>query len=274
MSIRIVLTRYGSLPGLAQLHVKRAVAAVARAGARVAEHDGAQLGLAEPLRHAVAQDAALRFSQRAGEMIALHGSVALAGDDQNGLAIRAPARRAGTRAARCGHRAGACRAGRGARRSRPCRRRPGAPRGDRTRQGAAAGSLLARAARAGARARGSVLAGAGAARAGAAGAGSTSIDVGGDARACFSPCRPSARPGSTARLRRARRCGRRSWAICRRRGSLLGLLRRSFVGRGTGLGRRRPWAPGRRTGRDAWSRRQSGRPRRPSRNRCRRARGP
>ena len=50
---------------LAQLHVERAVAAVAGAGARVAEHDGSQLGLLEPLGNAAAQDATLRFPKAA-----------------------------------------------------------------------------------------------------------------------------------------------------------------------------------------------------------------
>ena len=47
---------------------------MARAGTREAEHDGAQLGIAQPLRHALAKDAALRLSEGARQMITLTDS--------------------------------------------------------------------------------------------------------------------------------------------------------------------------------------------------------
>src|SRR2546429_677803 len=73
-----------SVPRLAQLDVEGAGAAVARAGLGVAENDGAQVGLFQPMRNAASDDAALALAhqraQAVGRLLA-----ALAGDDQHRL---------------------------------------------------------------------------------------------------------------------------------------------------------------------------------------------
>ena len=59
---------------------------MAHAGRGETEYDGTQLGLLQPLRYQTAKHAAARFSQGVRQMIAVIRFLALAGNDEHGLA--------------------------------------------------------------------------------------------------------------------------------------------------------------------------------------------